>query len=71
MRCCASPTTSTVDNAALAAIGVQLEGLLLEQILTPLEGAFGRVGGLPIALFAQAIAERDAHGFAAALKRLS
>jgi len=46
---------------------MQLEGLLIEQILRPLESSLGQVGGLPLNLFAQAIAQRDAGRFASAL----
>ena len=58
-----------MDNDALAAVGVQFEGLLIERILAPLEASLGEFGSLPLAPFAQAIAARDAHGFSAALRR--
>ena len=56
-----------MDSAARTAVAVQLESILLEQLLSPLDRSFGAFGGLPLSLFAQAIARRDAARFAAAL----
>ena len=47
---------------------MQLETILLEPILQPLEASFGEKGILPLGFFAQAIAQRDAQRFSAALK---
>jgi len=57
-----------VDSTARSAIAVQLESILVQQMLSPIERSFGDFGGLPASFFAQAIAERDAARFSAALK---
>ena len=57
-----------MDSAARLAVAVQLETILLEPILQPLEASFGEKGILPLGFFAQAIAQRDAQRFSAALK---
>jgi len=57
-----------VDSGARFAVGVQLESILIEQMLSPLQRSFGDFGGLPVSFFAQAIAQRDAARFSAALK---
>ena len=47
---------------------MQLESILIEQLLSPIEKSFGGFGGLPLSLLAQTIAQHDGARFAAALK---
>jgi len=48
-------------------VAVQLETILLAQILQPLQRSFGEFSALPLTSMAQAIAQRDAARFSAAL----
>lgn len=61
MRCCASPTISSVDRIARA--GIAFETLLLEPMLQPLMPAFGDFGGFALDLVARDIAAHDGNGF--------
>lgn len=56
-----------MDSAARARAGAQFEGLLLQQVLSPLGEELGRFGSCVIAPLAQSIAAHDAHGFGALL----
>ena len=44
-------------NSAAASVRVQMESLLLEPLLEPLESAFGEYGAIAAQAFAQALSE--------------
>lgn len=48
-------------------VAAQFEGLLVAQMLAPLERSFGEAGSIALTPFAQAIATADRHGFGAVL----
>ncbi|GAC1505225.1 MAG: hypothetical protein NVS1B14_10810 [Vulcanimicrobiaceae bacterium] len=56
-----------MDSAALARVGAQFEGLLLEQILAPLIKPLGEGAVLALGPLAQSLAARESGGFAAVL----
>gem|GEM_PF-3907947 len=53
-----------------AQAGAQFEGMLLQQMLSPLEQSLGQVGSIALALLAQSIAAHDAGGFGCVLAAL-
>lgn len=51
-------------------MGAQFEGMLLREVLAPLEKSLGQVGSFAVAPLAQSIAAHDEHGFGALLASL-
>jgi len=70
MKCCASPTICSVDNATQR-VGAAFESLLLAEMLEPLAKENDAFGDYGVTVVAQSIAAHDTHGFAALIaKRL-
>ncbi len=65
MRCCASPTTYSVDSATALRAGEMLEAILLAPVLRPLVAGEPMLGEYEVDRLAQAIAAQDSRGFAA------
>ncbi len=52
-----------MDSVSAARAGKQFEGLLLEQMLSPLAESFGQSAAFLTGPLAQSIAAHDSHGF--------
>ena len=59
-----------IDSAATRRMGAQFEGVLIAQILSPLEQSLGQSGSFAIGPLAQSIAAHDAGGFGQVLASL-
>ena len=65
MRCSASPTTCTADNAAAVRdVAAQFEGLIFAQMLRPFEKALGSFGQIASAHIGTALGRSHAGGLA-------
>ena len=74
MRCCGSPTTSTVPNAEPAPrrgreVAAEFNALLIEVAFKPLASAMGFYGELVVGSASQAIARRERGGLTDRLER--
>lgn len=58
-RCCASPTTSTVDSVSARGVSTQFAALLVREMLRPLDASFGQVGDVVSGTLAGSMAQRD------------
>jgi hypothetical protein len=67
MRCCASPTTCSVDSVAAHRTAEMIEAMLIAPVLRPLIDGAGIVGDYELDLLAQEVARRDEGGFAGIL----
>lgn len=65
MRCCASPTTCSVDSVTARRAGECIEALLLVPILRPMIAGTGTLGDYELDLLAGEISRHDGRGFAA------
>ncbi|MBC5816126.1 MAG: hypothetical protein GIW97_06250 [Candidatus Eremiobacteraeota bacterium] len=59
-----------MDRLTAAQAGAQFEGMLLQQMLSPLERSLGQGGSIVMAPLAQSIAAHDTGGFGSVLAAL-
>jgi len=67
MKCCASPTTCSVDSGPALRVAQALEAALLTPILRPVSGAENDAAAYFVDTLARAVAAADRSGFAATL----
>lgn len=70
MSCHLRLNSTPLDKAAIARAGAQFEGLLVQQMLSPLAESLGQFGSFAIAPLAQSLAAHDSGGFGAMLAAL-
>jgi len=67
MRCCASPTTCSVDSIGARRAGELFEALLLMPFVRAMLPGLDALGDFGAELFAETMAGSDRKGFAAAI----
>jgi hypothetical protein len=70
MRCCASPTTSTVPDSRQHEAASQFAALLYQQTFAPLAESLGFYGGTAVAAAARSLARAERGGLVARLEQL-
>ncbi|MGB8203354.1 MAG: hypothetical protein WCE83_01630 [Candidatus Baltobacteraceae bacterium] len=70
MRCCASPTTSTVPEPSLREASAQFAALLYRQAFAPLAAPLGFFGETVVDSVCRALARNERGGLAGRLEQL-